>query len=687
MKFLFPYFLFFAAAILIPILIHLFNFRRYKTVYFSNVEFLKNIKKESKKKSQIKQLLILFARILAILAIVFAFAQPFIPAEKGQQNSGNMVVAIYIDNSFSMNVNSEAGLLVEAARNKAIEIASEYEPGTKFMLVTNDLLPKHKHFFNKEQFIQQVAEVGLSPKTIPLSQAYNRIFDSFLDLGNNTGKATYILSDFQRNITDIENFKVDTSLWAYLMPFTSSKINNLYIDSCWFETPGRKLGEEELLVKVVNSADEEYQNLPLKFFLNDTLKAISNFNIGAQDEITVPLSFTNINSGFQHGRVELTDYPLTHDNSFYLSYNIAPQVNAVAIYADTPSSKEGLNYMEALFANDPYINLEAMSLRNLKINQFPDYNTFIILNLPKFTGGLVNELQKMAANGASIIFFPGLEGDIASYNRFLQAFSTNLATEPDTSSQKLAGLAYEHPYFKDIFKEKGDNPFMPEINGLWKFTNNTRVNETPLLWFRNNTKALGTTSYNQGALHTFSFPLNQANHAFATNILFVPVIYSLTLNSIPRQTIYYVAGDDHFVLINGSNPTNKDYPLHITCPATGTDFIPDAMVSNANNIRLGLSAMNIKAGHYNVVSGDSVVATLSFNYNRDESELSYLSEDELGKEVAGLNNGQISIIKNASGSFAEVFDEIQHGKQLWKFFIVLALAFILTEALIIKFWK
>ena len=47
MQFLYPGFLFALAAIAIPIIIHLFNFRKFKKVYFTNVAFLKEIKHET----------------------------------------------------------------------------------------------------------------------------------------------------------------------------------------------------------------------------------------------------------------------------------------------------------------------------------------------------------------------------------------------------------------------------------------------------------------------------------------------------------------------------------------------------------------------------------------------------------------------------------------------------------------
>ena len=219
MRFLFPTFLFALVSIAIPIIIHFFNFRRYKTVYFSNVDFLKEIKKESKKKSRIKQLLLLITRILTIIFLVFAFSQPYIPVSRDAQKKSEQIVAIYIDNSFSMNALSEHGQLLEVARNKAVEICLAYPAGTKFRLFTNDLEPKHQHIFNKEQLIQQVAGIKPSPVVIPLSLVFNRFAIYNDEQEKKQDKILFFISDFQRPITDFENFS-DENIFSYYMPLT-----------------------------------------------------------------------------------------------------------------------------------------------------------------------------------------------------------------------------------------------------------------------------------------------------------------------------------------------------------------------------------------------------------------------------------------------------------------------------------
>src|ERR1700745_1818876 len=102
MSFLYPQFLWALSLLSLPVIIHLFNFRRYKKVYFTNVKFLREIQEETKSSSRLKELLILAMRCLAIACLVLAFAQPFIPGGLNTAKRGNTAVSIYIDNSFSM---------------------------------------------------------------------------------------------------------------------------------------------------------------------------------------------------------------------------------------------------------------------------------------------------------------------------------------------------------------------------------------------------------------------------------------------------------------------------------------------------------------------------------------------------------------------------------------------------------
>uniref|UniRef100_UPI0032164520 BatA domain-containing protein n=1 Tax=uncultured Draconibacterium sp. TaxID=1573823 RepID=UPI0032164520 len=686
MKFLYPTFLFALLTIAIPILIHLFSFKRYKTVYFSNVDFLKDIKKESKRKSRLKQLLILIARILTIVFLVFAFAQPYLPANRDAKKQANQLVAVYIDNSFSMNALSEQGQLLEVARNKALEICMAYPPGTKFRLFTNDLKPKHQHIYNKEQFIQEVSEVQPSPTVVPLSLIYNRFASQNNETTENTDKNLYFISDFQRTITDIDNF-TDKTVFSYYLPLKPNEVANLYIDSCWVEVPAHRLGQEEtIFVRIKNSSNQNYQNLPLKLFLNDSIKSITNFSVDAQNEIVANLKYNNNSDGLQLGKIEITDYPFTHDNNWYISYFVEKSLKALAIFNNNPDSKEGLSYLSALFANDDYVQLDEMNVQNLQVNRLNEYNTIFLVNLENFSSGFLNELESVVNKGTSVVLFPGTKNNPAFNNTLLALFNANRTTGIDSTTQKISGIDFENKFFKDVFRKREQNPVLPSIQGHLQFENSTRSDETKLLSFQNGDKALSQINYEDGKVWVFSFPLEQKNEAFARDILFVPTIYNIVLNSLPKQEISFIVGNNNFFDLPQNLDVDLNSSVEIENIESGEKFIPAKSISG-RKVRIEFGEQINNDGHFLIQNDRETVSAMAFNFNRLESDLRYFDPVEMKDKLSEAQLKNATLVEEVQRNFAEIFNDIQNGKQFWKWCILLALFFILAEVLLARFWK
>ena len=79
------YYLFLLA---IPVIIHLFNFRKHRKIAFSSTHFLKELIEKTKATYQIRRWIILMMRLLAVSSIILAFALPHIKNDnyKGDAN-------------------------------------------------------------------------------------------------------------------------------------------------------------------------------------------------------------------------------------------------------------------------------------------------------------------------------------------------------------------------------------------------------------------------------------------------------------------------------------------------------------------------------------------------------------------------------------------------------------------------
>ena len=106
MSFLTPFFLWLLPLTVIPLIIHLLNRRNLITIDFSTLKFLKLLEKESIRKLQVLQILLLILRTIIILCIVMMISRPVINGIFNLQNSGESALhAIILDDSFSIKGN------------------------------------------------------------------------------------------------------------------------------------------------------------------------------------------------------------------------------------------------------------------------------------------------------------------------------------------------------------------------------------------------------------------------------------------------------------------------------------------------------------------------------------------------------------------------------------------------------
>ena len=255
MGFLYPGFLWALLAIAIPIIIHLFYFRRFKTVYFTNVRFLKEVKEQTSNRQKIRNLLVLISRILVLAFLVFAFAQPYLSKKGGPKKEGNKDVSIYFDNSFSMSAESDDQRLIEKARNRAEEILEAYGPNDKIQILTTDFEGRDQRLLSKEDALSRLKEIQPGYSVKNLSKVIARQKQA-LQSGVNNVKEIYVISDFQKNNIDVNNYQ-DSIYRLNLIPLSAIQNRNVGIDTAWFEAPVLSLNEPNaLVVKIRNFSDD-----------------------------------------------------------------------------------------------------------------------------------------------------------------------------------------------------------------------------------------------------------------------------------------------------------------------------------------------------------------------------------------------------------------------------------------------
>ncbi len=685
MKFIYPEFLVALLLIGIPVLIHFLHFKRYKTVYFSQVNFLKAVKEESRKKNNLKQLLILLCRILTVAALVFVFSQPYFPTNKEAKNLAKKLVAIYVDNSFSMKQEGDQGILLEQAKSRAMEIAQSYGPATRFLLIDNQQQPESRQILSQSQLISKLGSIHESPVQLPLSKIHQSLYNRLQQEGAKAEKNIYLISDFQSYATDLNAFIKDTSIYTYLIPLTGQSTNNLLIDSCWFETPGHKKNREEILsVRIQNQSNQSYQNVPVRLKINDTIKAINNLSIEPEVTEEIQLTYKNNQAGIHRGIVELDDYPIVYDNHYYFSYTVQSKnrVLAIAQPNDLTNSK-----LEALFKADENIDFETIAVNKIQVSQFKNYQCIYLLNLENLSSGLIGSLKQFVEQGGSLAVFPGINSQLSSYNQLFAGLNAGRLVAADSTQLRMETVNYNHSLFDKVFLHEKQDLELPQVSYSFRTNTNSRSLETSLVEFNNRQSAVSEFQAGSGRLYQFYFPLDDEKTNFTQQAIFVPLIYNIALNSFAPQDIQYEIKND-LVLNLSFNEAQRPTNTQTLLLDNGKRQFRIPVINQLNNqLRIDPGQAIQQAGFYDLNSNEHQLRTLAFNFSREESRSSTQNAQQLNQVLSSLNNPTITIIEGSDSDFVQQLLIANEGTQLWKIFLYLALFFLAMEVLISRFWE
>jgi len=93
----------------------------------------------------------------------------------------------------------------------------------------------------------------------------------------------------------------------------------------------------------------------------------------------------------------------------------------------------------------------------------------------------------------------------------------------------------------------------------------------------------------------------------------------------------------------------------------------------------------LKSGTFDIVDEDKI-GTVSLNYSREESEVLYANEKEIVDGLKDKGIKQVSFKKiNEGQSLAKI--ELDKPVEYWRWMLIIALLFLISEWAVLKFWK
>jgi hypothetical protein len=673
MNFLYPGFLFALLSVAIPVIIHLFNFRKFKKVYFSNVQLLKEVEQQNSSKEKLKNLLILFSRILAIAFLVLAFAQPYLPLNNQKTVTLNNTVSIYIDNSYSMEAINKDGNLLDEAKRRAKELIKGFGINDRFQLLTNDFEGKHQRLLNEDEFLKALDEVKISAANRKLQQVLNRQGNVLTGAAN---KYSFLISDFQNNTINANQLETKPDIQYAFLKLNSTTLANVAVDSVWTLSPNHQPNaNEKLVVQLKNYSGEDAVNIPLKLTINNQQKGLSSVSIPAGKIRRDTLNFSGLKAGWQKGIISIKDYPVTFDDSLSFSFKVDESFPVLSINGTLAG-----NYIKALFGADKYYKLTENAESNVNYSSFANYGLIVLNELKDPSTGLAQQLKTYLNAGGTVVLFPSSAADIQNYNSFLSSLSLPKIQTLNTATTKVDRIDLQHPVFKTVFEEIPKNLDLPVTNRYFSFVESNSSNKENIMQLPGGKLFFSRFGVGSGQIYLSATGLNATDGNLARHPVFVPLMYRLALNSGNEDALYVTLGNDN-VLASKKITLGKNQTLKLT--AKNFDAIPE--IRQADGKTLIYTADQIKLpGFYNLSLADSLLAVYSYNSGRSESDLHYLSKAAL-EGLAEKSN--LKIYDSDKDAIKLISGANKIGQTLWKLCLILSLIFIAAEILLIRFFN
>lgn len=641
MQFKHPELLWALLLLLIPLFIHLFQLRRFKKTPFTNVKLLQKVVVESRKSNTLKKWLLLFTRLLLLTALILAFAQPFFAEETALAKKETV---IYLDDSFSMQAKNATTTLLE---DTVQELIKSIPKENTFSLFTNEKVFKNVEL---KDIQNDLLSLEYSPKQLQLNELELKA-NTLFSKSPESIKNLILISDFQQRISSTKRDSTTTGVQKHLVQVLPEKKGNIVVDTAYISA----VLPNSIELTTEFSSVVTIENTPVSLYNDTNLIAKTAANFDGNGKATV--IFTLPKNEIINGRIEILDTGLTYDNSLYFNINKKEKIKVLTI-SETES-----NFLKRIFTEDEF-QFAAYSLQNLNYSLLEEQHLIVLNELVAIPNSLQNALKSFINNGGHLVIIPSITANLTSYNQLILNDNATVFGEQMLGTNNVTNINFSHPLYTNVFEKRVTNFQYPNISQYYNLSSSL----PKILSFENGDPFLVGTN----GLYVFTGSLTKDNTNFKNSPLIVPTFYNMGANSLKSPELY--------IMMNGISNTDISITLAkdniLTLVQKEYEFIPQQQ-SYANKVTLTFDGNLEKNGTYSIQNGDALLKNISFNYPRNESELTYLD----------INT--IDAVSKQS-SITNLFNELKNDNRvtdLWKWFVILALLFILIEILIQKVFK
>lgn len=637
-----PEILYFLLLLIVPILVHLFQLRRFKKEYFTNVQFLKELSIQTRKSSKLKKWLLLATRLLLLACLILAFSQPFFNAKDNKNATNEMY--IILDNSFSMQAKGQKGALLK----RAVEDLLAHTPNEQnFSLITNS-----ETFWNTD-----IKTIQTDLQNLPYSG------DSF-ELDQLMAKINAHKSAFDKDIVVISDAiglqskqlkSIEKAANTYFIVPKSEQKSNVSIDSVFVNQTLDQFYEIGVKLTTFGAVSKE---IPISLFNNNRLIAKT---LVLFETTQKTINFTIPKADF-NGYVGIVDNGLEYDNSYFFSISKNKKINVLSI--GTPEKSV---FLSKIYTSTEF-NYNNFSIASLDYNLLEKQDAIVLNELSSIPDALQKTLRLFVEKGGNLILIPSSENAVSNLNTFVSNFGDLQFKSIENKEKLITKISFEHPLLSTVFEKKIDNFQYPMTKNSFVIT----TTNPSILSYADQSIFLTSVQKDLSSIYIFNAPINKNNSNFENSPLIVPVFYNMAQTLQKTGVNAMTVGQNQVFLVDAA--LTKDGIISVN--NTTEKFVPTQQILN-KKVKLTFDENPKTAGNFGVYNHNDLIRNISFNYKRTESNLAIDNENVLAdyKKIDNIET---------------VFDSFKTDRtnnELWKWFAVLTLLFLIAELLIQKYVK
>ncbi|APF17460.1 BatA domain-containing protein [Caldithrix abyssi] len=664
------------AAALIPLILHLLNRQKLKTLPFSSIKFLKELQSKRIRQVKIYQILIILIRMLFIVFLVLTFARPALNTFFSAPLSGARTTSvILLDNSLSMQTRSHVQSHFEKSVNILRKILNTFNESDHVAVITGDLDTGAPLQYNYNESFE-FSQLKVSNFSFDLGHAL-LLARQWLEKFPNYNKEIIIISDgrIPRNVLSDSALSILKNVAARVYEINVSSPAqadiNLSVDTAYVASRLIDLQQPVRVAAVVQNLGEEEKESSISLYDKQNRLAMQLVTIPPQSAKNVELFFSPHRASQYDLTLELDDDPLLADNHYYLSLNIPAEIRALYV-----QNRPGIEISAALQALSARTNLKIteVSAANWLAEPLSEYQLLVFddpLNINEMQLGILSQFLN---SGKSIIFIPGLSSSLSDYNHilerlvqkkpFLELVKSAAVGQFFTLKQTLAGNQLLEP----VFRKKMTEVQWPHFYQYFKLRKAGDV----LFEFSNGDPFVQMVKKRgRGNVFVLSSGLTGQWSDFPLRGLYIPFLHQLF-----ALATHNAEEDNQFLIGQPVTITVPQIELQRNFQLQKPDEEVVSIIPEQTDFGLIFSFDGFaQPGHYRILQDGKLIKSFAVNLNAREWKRPFVKLESIRPDVVRLN--------------AEDFSEksllkARLGRELWPVFLTLALLMLALEMWLIR---